>query len=253
LDKIDVHNIRTSLCGLRRTCHIPTHGGVLVALTDTSDGRQRTMRLAIFGATGGTGTYLVEQALAAGHEVTAVVRDPKRLTISGRPGLHVEMADVMDPVAIVPFVEDTDAVISALGPRGRGPTTVSSDGARSIVTAMEKADARRLIVITGSIVDDTGNGFLMTHTVKPFARRTFLKDVCADMRRTEAAVHASDLDWTILRPPRLTDKPATGKYRAAMDRNVPRGVKIPRADVAAYILDHLDDASTMHKHIFVAT
>ena len=211
------------------------------------------MRLTIFGATGGTGTALVEQALAAGHDVTAVVRDPSRLTAPRRATLHVETADVMDPAAIVPFVEAADAVVSALGPRGRGPTTVTSEGARSIIDAMEKGDARRLIVVTGSIVDDTGNGFFMTNVVKPFARRTFLADVCADMRRAEDIVHATDLDWTIVRPPRLTDKPATGAYRAAIDRNVPRGVTIPRADVATYILDHLADPDTFRKHVFVAT
>ncbi len=216
------------------------------------------MRLTIFGATGGTGTALVEQALAAGHDVTAVVRDPTRLRITppfaaGRSRLHVETADVMDPAAIVPFVDEVDAVVSALGPRGRGPTTVTSEGARSIIEAMEKGDARRLIVVTGSIVDDTGNGFFMTQLVKPLARRTFLADVCADMRRAEDIVHATDLDWTIVRPPRLTDKPATGEYRAAIDRNVPRGVQIPRADVATYILDHLADPSTFRTHVFVAT
>ena len=211
------------------------------------------MRLTIFGATGGTGAALVEQALTAGHEVTAIVRDPSRLTTPRRATLHVETADVMDPAAIVPFVETADAVVSALGPRGRGPTTVTSEGVRSISDAMEKGDAHRLIVVTGSIVDDTGNGFFMTNVVKPFARRTFLADVCADMRRAEDIVHATDLDWTIVRPPRLTDKPATGEYRAAIDRNVPRGVKIPRADVATYILDHLADPDTFRKHVFVAT
>ena len=189
------------------------------------------MRLTVFGATGGTGTSLVEQALAAGHDVTAVVRDPNRLTTRlplgspssgpGRSMLHVEIADVMDPAAIVPYVETADAVVSALGPRGRGPTTVTSEGARSISDAMEKGDARRLIVVTGSIVDDTGNGFFMTHVVKPLARGTFLADVCADMRHAEKVVHTTDLDWTIVRPPRLTDKAATGGYRAAIDRNVP--------------------------------
>jgi putative NADH-flavin reductase len=211
------------------------------------------MRLTIFGATGGTGTSLVEQALAAGHDVTAVVRDPERLTAPRRSSLYVETADVMDPAAIVPFVDEADAVVSALGPRGRGPTTVTSEAARSIVDAMEKGDARRLIVVTGSIVDDTGNGFFMTRVVKPLARSTFLADVCTDMRRAEDIVHATELDWTIVRPPRLTNQPPNGAYRSAIDRNVPRAVKIPRADVATYILDHITDPSTFRKHVFVAT
>ena len=211
------------------------------------------MQLTIFGATGRTGRSLVEQALAAGHDVTAVVRDPNRLPIPSQAQLHVVVADVIDPVDIVPAVEDADAVLSALGPNGRGRTTISGDSSRSIIEAMEKCGARRLITITGSIVDDAGNGYFMSHVLKPLARRTFLRDVCADMRHAEAEIHASDLDWTIYRPPRLTDKPASGTYRAAVDRNVPRGVTIPRADLAAHILEHLDDPETLHQHVFIAT
>ncbi len=210
------------------------------------------MRLTIFGATGGTGRSLVEQALSAGHEVTAVVRDPGRLPIASSARLQVVTADVMDPLAIAPAVDDADAVVSALGPRGRGPTTISSDGAHSIIQAMEKADVKRLVLVSGSIVDDTGNGVFMRLGPKPLARRTFLREVCADMRVAEQEVRASDLDWTIVRPPRLTDKPATGNYRAEVERNVRRGVVIPRADLAAYILGILGDPKTIRKHIFVA-
>ena len=211
------------------------------------------MRLTIFGATGGTGTALVEQALAAGHHVTAVVRDPSRLSaprrvLTARRDCRCHGSGIDRAVRR----RSRRGRVRAR-PRGRGPTTVTSEGARSIVDAMEKGDARRLIVITGSIVDDTGNGFFMTRVVKPLARHTFLADVCTDMRRAEDIVHATDLDWTIVRPPRLTDRPATGKYRAAVDRNVPRGVKIPRADVATYVLDHLADLRTFRKHVFVAT
>jgi putative NADH-flavin reductase len=210
------------------------------------------MRLTIFGATGGTGKHLVEQALAAGHEVTAVVRDPMRLTVPLQAGLHVVTADVMDPVAIAPEVDGADAVLSALGPRGSGPTSISEDSTRSIIEAMEKSGTRRLMTITGSIVDDTGDGFLMHRVIKPLARRTFLRNVCADMRRAEDLIHATNLDWTIFRPPRLTAKPASASYRTAIDRNPPRGVTISRADVAAEMLKHLDDPATWQKHVFVA-
>jgi putative NADH-flavin reductase len=210
------------------------------------------MRLTIFGASGRTGTCLVEQALSAGHDVTAVVRDPKRLAIPPQELLHIVTADVMDPVAIVPAVEDADAVVSALGPRRGGPKSISSDSTRSIIEAMEKSGAHRLITITGSVVDDTGNGFLMRNVAKRLARATFLRDVCADMRLTEEAIHMSNLEWTILRPPRLTNARGSGSYRTQIDRNVPRGVKISRADVASYIVEHLDDPTIVHKHVFVA-
>src|SRR5882724_2106297 len=112
------------------------------------------MRLTIFGATGGTGKHLVNQGLAAGHKVTAVVRDPSRLTLPSQDRLHVLTADVMDPAAVVPAVEDADAVVSALGPRRGESRSVSADSARSIVQAMEKSGASRLITVSGSIVDD---------------------------------------------------------------------------------------------------
>jgi putative NADH-flavin reductase len=210
------------------------------------------MQLTIFGATGGTGTRLVDEALGAGHHVTALVRDPSRLAIPPRPRLEVVTADVMEPADIVPVVEEADAVVSALGPRDRGPTTVSSEGARSIVEAMEKTGSNRLLVVTGSIVDDRGDGFFLRSVAKPLFRRTLLREVCADMQRTEALVRGSTLEWTIVRPPRLLDQPASGHYRLELERNVRRGVTISRADLAIAILDLLDRPDTVHRHVFVA-
>jgi putative NADH-flavin reductase len=211
-----------------------------------------TMRLTIFGATGATGQHLVDQGLAAGHQVTAVVRDPKRLKVPSEKRLHILTADVMDPAAVIPAVEDADAVVSALGPRGRQSRSVSADSALSIVQAMEKSGASRLITVSGSIVDDTGNGIVMRAVIKPLARRTFLRHVCADMVRAERVVRTSNLDWTVVRPPRLTGQAGSGRYRVGEERNVPRGVVIARADLATYILTILDDPRTYWKQFFVA-
>jgi putative NADH-flavin reductase len=210
------------------------------------------MRLTIFGATGGTGKHLVEQGLAAGHDVTAVVRDPSRLKLPSQNRLHALTADVMDPAAVVPALEHADAVVSAIGPRGRASCSVSADSVRSIIQAMEKSGASRLITVSGSIVDDTGNGMFMRGVIKPLARRTLLRDVCADMRQAEGYVQATDLDWTIVRPPRLTDKAGSGAYRVGEERNVPQGVVIARADLATYLRAILDDPRTYRKHFFVA-
>ncbi|HUC26715.1 MAG TPA: NAD(P)H-binding protein [Streptosporangiaceae bacterium] len=214
------------------------------------------MNLTIFGATGGTGTSLVEQALAAGHDVTAVVRDPARLGIStsvpamtGR--LQVSTADVMDPAAIVAAVAAADAVVSAIGPRGTGVTTVSQDTVRSIIAAMQKAGSRRLLTVSGSIVADDGESAYL-RLVKPVVRRTFLRHVCADMRAAEAEVEASHLDWTIMRPPRLTDGPVTGRYRTSIGGGLPRSLKVSRADLAACILAAIGNPATVRKHIAVA-
>lgn len=218
------------------------------------------MHITVFGATGATGGSLVRQAVAAGHQVTAVVRDPARLAVTGgpaepgqshQPQLVVVTADVLDPDAIAPAVAGSDAVISAIGPRGTSPTTVSHDSTAAIVAAMHATGAGRLVTISGSIVTDVGDDLLL-RLVKPLVRRTQLRHVCADMRRAEEEVRLSGLDWTIMRPPRLTGKPAAGHYRTAIDRNLPRDYAITREDLAACILGLLGDPESVRKHVAVA-
>lgn len=209
------------------------------------------MQVTIFGATGKTGTSLVQQALEAGHEVTAVVRDPARLTVAPQSHLQIITADVMDPVAIEPAVTGADVVVSAVGPHGRGPTTILQDSTRSIIAAMKRSGARWLITISGSMVDDAGDGLFLRSVGKPLTR-LILKDTCADMRNAEDQVHTSQLDWTILRPPRLTDKPGTGTYRTAIDRNVPHGFTISRTDLATSVVALCADPESVGKHVFVA-
>jgi putative NADH-flavin reductase len=210
------------------------------------------MKLTILGATGATGTCLTSQALAAGHEVTAVVRDPARLAGPPHPRLRTLTADVMDPASLTPATEGADAVISAVGPRGTGPTTVITGSARSIIAAMNKTGTRRLLHVSGSIVTDEGESPYLRYLVKPVARRTFLRHVCADMRRAEDEIRGSDLDWTIFRPPALNSKPATRAYRTATDRNLPHGLTISRADLATCILAALSDPATIHRHLAIA-
>ena len=145
------------------------------------------MRLAIFGATGGIGTEVVRQALDAGHGVVAVVREPSRLAV---PGPDVVQADVMDPEAITPAVAAADAVVSALGPRGTAPTTVCSDGIRSIIRAMDKTGVRRLVAVSanGAFVEE-GDGPVTRLIAKPILRR-LLRHGFADLRRMEQEIRA---------------------------------------------------------------
>src|SRR5260370_14744288 len=105
-----------------------------------SSGRQQ-MKMTVFGASGGTGTQVVAQALDAGHDVLAVVRDPARLAVPARPNLEVVVADVMDPGSIIGAVTGRDAVVSAIRARGRArpPTAGCTHRARSIAPAMRAA------------------------------------------------------------------------------------------------------------------
>jgi len=210
------------------------------------------MKLTIFGATGATGTSLTGQALAAGHEVTAIVRNPARLAVPAHRRLRIVTASVMDPASIAAALEGADAVISAIGPRGTGPTTVIRDSARSIIQAMDKTGTRRFVQVSGSIVTDDGESPYLRYLIKPVARRTFLRHVCADMRAGEDEIRHSDLDWTILRPPALTGKAAAGTYRTAIDQNLPHGFNVSRADLAASILALLDNPATVHRHVSIA-
>lgn len=202
------------------------------------------MKLVIFGATGGTGTQLLSQATAAGHEVTAVARgDVGR--VSPQPSLRVVAADVMEPEAIAPVIAGHDAVVSALGHRGRGPSSVCADSAASIIAAMGTARVRRLVVVSasGAFIDE-GDGPLARWVAKPLLG-LMLRNAFADHVATESRVRASDLDWSIVRPPRLTDGERTGRYRTSVDRNVRGGYTISRADLADCLLRVLDDPGSV--------
>jgi putative NADH-flavin reductase len=118
---------------------------------------------------------------------------------------------------------------------------------------MHKTGTRRLLQVSGSIVADEGESPYLRYLLKPVARRTFLRHVCADMRRGEDEIRDSDLDWTIFRPPALTSKAATGAYRTAIDRNLPHGFTISRADLAACMLATLGDPATAHRHVAIAS
>lgn len=200
------------------------------------------MRLTVFGATGGTGTQLVRQALAAGDEVVAVVRDPARLQAADSPGLQVVQAGLTDLDAIVPAVEGADAVVSALGARGTGPTTVYSDWAGSILPVTAKVGVSRLVAVSaGGAFSDPGDGPLTRLLIKPLLQRAF-RDGYADLRLMEDKIRASGTGWTIVRAPRLTNGPRRGRYRTAIDVQV--GRSISRADLADAILAAVADDRT---------
>ncbi|GIF70585.1 NADH-flavin reductase [Asanoa siamensis] len=188
----------------------------------------------------------MRRALDAGHHVTAVVRDPARLTVGADPRLEVVAADAFDPAAIGPAVTGRDAVVDALGPRPGAETTVCSRGAAAVVAALTADNpAARLLVVTGSgHVRDDGDGPFTRYLFKPLIGNTFLKKQFADFARTEDIVFGSGLGWTVLRPPQLTDG-ARKPYRTAVDRNVRGGIRLSRADLADAIMVALGDPRTV--------
>jgi putative NADH-flavin reductase len=210
------------------------------------------MQLTIFGASGKTGRHLVQQALAAGHTVTAVVRDPARLPMR-HDRLQVATADVLDPAAIQPAVVEADAVISALGPRSyRQASSIISAGTASILAAMRAAGTSRVVVISAAPVASDHHGTTLPYRllVGPMLR-ALLRRGYADMAVMEEAIRRSGTDWTILRPPRLTNGPRTGTWRQARDANLRRGYRISRADLADAILASLHDPDTVKATIAI--
>jgi uncharacterized protein YbjT (DUF2867 family) len=211
------------------------------------------MKLTVFGATGGIGGHLVDQALARGDEVTAVVRDATRFPRRS-PGLHIaEVPDLTNVDDLRTAVEGRDAALSGIGPRSRKDTTVASATGISIVRALDQAGVRRLVAVTAAPLGPApdSDSFLNRRVVFPFFG-WMLRDIYDDLRRLEDAMRRSGLDWTAVRPPKLTDGPLTAQYRQAIGANLPRGYRISRADVAHCMLAVLDDPATVGQAVGVA-
>jgi putative NADH-flavin reductase len=206
------------------------------------------LRIVVFGATGGIGSQLVEQALAAGHEVTAVARHPAGITQRGEH-LEVIQGDVLMPDTILEAVVGKEAVISALGARDLKPTTVYSEGVRNIMKSMQAASVRRIVCISASGLDP---GPLWERLIAKPILWLILKNMYTDLELMENLVKASDLDWTILRPPTLTNGPRTGRYHVAVNQHLAHSFSISRADVADYMLKHLVDRDTYQGLVEIA-
>ncbi|MER7178175.1 NAD(P)H-binding protein [Streptomyces hyaluromycini] len=208
------------------------------------------MNLTVFGATGGIGRELVRQALASGHRVTAVVRDPARLTVTGS-GLEVVRADLTDPEVIRPALSGRNAVLSGLGPRGRGVAGVAARLTRTVLAAMEAEAVRRLVVVSAAPVGPEPDDGLLDRSMRGLVS-TILKPVYDDLREMEAELSRSGTDWTSVRPPRLQDKPLTGTYRTVVGGFPRKGRFIARADVAHAMLAMIEDAGTVKQGVGVA-
>lgn len=197
------------------------------------------MRLALLGGSGRTGRDVLSWALATGHEVAALARDPASLPCSA--GLTVITGDATDPAAVAEVLTGADAAVSALGPRGARTPALLATAASAIVTAMDKSGVPRLICVSaaGAFIDgDPEAGALIKFILPRVLAKPF-----ADVRAMESVIGATDLDWTLVRPTRLVDSPATGRYRVRPDYPPAGGRKIARADVAHFIAAALTDCS----------
>ena len=194
-------------------------------------------KILVLGATGGTGRLIVSQALARGYEVTALVRSTDKG--NALKGAHLIVGDARDETTLRNAVKGHDAVVSALGTPASPfrEVTFLSTATRALVSAMKAEHVPRLITITGiGSGDSVGHGgFLFDNVIFPL----LLRKVYADKNRQEAIVRDSGLDWVLIRPSVLNDKPSREKVRALVDLSDFHGGTISRADVAKFALDQV--------------
>ena len=201
--------------------------------------------VAVIGGTGRTGRLIVEGALHAGHDVTAVARHPERLagldaTWSRSGRLHVTRGDVTDPPSLTAALDGTDVAVGAVSAGTRHPGAFMTDSTRVIITALDAAHVGRYIAVSsiGAATGDTHPPWWYRRIVAPL----LLRDVYTDLRTMETLVRAMpDRAWTIVRASRLTDAAARGTYRVADGHDPAGGWRISRRDLAAFVVEHLDD------------
>jgi len=203
------------------------------------------MKLVIFGSTGGTGRELLRQGLEQGHVVTAFARTPAKIADIKHANLRMVEGDVLDIAAVKDAVAGREAVVSTIG-MGAKRSTLREIGTKNIITCMESVGVRRLISQSSLGVGDSraNLGFFTKYIIVSL----FLRHAFADHAQQEAVIRKSQLDWTIVRPPYLTDGPRTGAYRHGFPPTDTRiQGKISRADVADFMLKQLADNAYLHQ------
>ena len=197
------------------------------------------MKIIVFGSTGGTGRVLVEQALAAGHQVTAFMRDPSKSSVQ-HEHLKIVQGDVRDAAQVAEAIKGQDAVLSAFGPRrGSKDTDLMTVGTKNVLATMKKHGVRRFISQSGAGVVDERDEPSVPRTIIRGILKLSAPHVLADAEQQFALIKASDLDWTIVRVPRLKAGAQTGNCRAGY--KPPRGTAVSRGDIADFMLKQLND------------
>ena len=208
------------------------------------------MKVVVLGATGGTGLEIVRAALYRSHSVTALVRSPEKLN-GFRDRISVIQGDLLNSVELERAIRDHDAVISGFGPRipiAKGDRDLLQRFAQALRSAMMVTGVSRVVVESVA--------FLFKNTLFPpvyLLGRLFFPAVVADASAMERIFAESPLEWTMVRPPELTDAPYTGQYRFTEGRLPKFGFKVSRADVADYMVRALEIPESVGKVVGVAS
>lgn len=205
------------------------------------------MKVVVVGAAGKTGRAVVSQAKAAGHAVTAFVRNADDYDA---PDVEVREGDATDPAAVDAALAGQDAVIDTIG--GKTPyraTTLESSAARTIIASMRRQGARRLVVTS---MTGEGDSIANMPVYQRLLLPTFLRGAMPDKAQMEEAVEASDLDWVIVRPAILNDDPATGNVRVYTSESGDKARKITRADLASFLVAQLGTDEHLRHAVTIA-
>ena len=214
-------------------------------MSDSETIRATPSKILVVGATGGTGRSIVTQALARGYDVTVLVRSPEKA--SALNGAKVVVGDARDEAALRKALRGQDAVVSALGTPASPfkEVTLLSTAMRALVSAMKTEHVSRLVCITGIGAGDSAGhgGFVFDNVIYPL----LLRKVYADKNRQEAIARDSGLDWVLVRPSVLNDKPGRNNIRALTDLSTFHGGTISREDVASFVLDQVRENTWLHR------
>jgi putative NADH-flavin reductase len=216
-----------------------------------NDKRQDKYDIAVVGASGGIGRQVVELALAEGHHVTAIVRNPAKLMLE-HENLLIVKGDIMDPASISGTLENKDAVISAIGKNSMKKTFLYSQGNKNLLELLKNTNTKRVFFISASGLEVNPSHSILVQLITRFILQKILKNMYADLWKMEEIVKGSDIAWTIMRPPQLTDGALTGRYRHAIDHFLHKGLKISHADLAHFILSNIANEQIMQATVEVA-
>ena len=207
--------------------------------------------LAIFGGTGKIGGQVLERALAAGHNVKALVRDPAKLPPT-TDHVNVITGDVLDPAAVDRTVADTSAVLALFGRAKDSPAMLQTDGTRNIVQAMQRHGVSRLITLSGGGLRVDGlDQPKLADKIIVFLLKRLSPEALADAEGHLEVLKNSGLEWTVVRAPRVKDSPGVGSYRVG-HVGVNASTVISRADLADFILSQVEDRRYVEQLPFVS-
>jgi len=201
------------------------------------------MHIIVFGATGRTGRHVLHLALDKGYRVTAIARNPAALQIT-HPLLTIIKGDVLQQESFAPYMQNKDAVISCTGTYSGRPTKIYSQGIQNILAAMQAAGVKRIMAISADAVVINPNLPLLYKFVAKYILWRILKHPFTDLLLMEKILEHSNTDWTVVRPPQLTNKPLTGKYRYMVNGFMKRCLRISRANVAHFFVNNILNKET---------